>query len=181
MLKTISIIVLILILTIMFIEPVRKYINNLFRDKDTLTEEKIIGLSIGYNPQVKKIQEILEKSGFEPGPIDGRVGHKTRGAIKEFQKAKGLKSTGKVDKETWSELNRQEIQVEFTTKTPDRAKQIQTALKKAGFYTGEIDGKLGPRTKKAIKAFQKSKGLTADGVVDAKTWKELNRYLKNGR
>lgn len=58
-------------------------------------------------------------------------------------------------------------------------KQIQASLKKAGFYKGEIDGKMGPRTKRAIKEFQKSKRLNPDGIVGEKTWEALERYPKN--
>ena len=57
-------------------------------------------------------------------------------------------------------------------------KEVQTALKAASFYTGNIDGKMGPRTKKAIVEFQKAKGLKADGKVGPKTWAELEKYLK---
>jgi len=56
-------------------------------------------------------------------------------------------------------------------------KQIQRALKSAGFYQGPIDGKIGPKTKNAIIKFQKSKGLKADGIVGKKTSAELNKYL----
>lgn len=58
-----------------------------------------------------------------------------------------------------------------------RNKDIQKALKNAGFYAGSIDGKLGPKTKKAIEEFQTSKGLKADGKVGPKTWAELEKYL----
>lgn len=57
------------------------------------------------------------------------------------------------------------------------AKQIQTALKNSGFYKGQIDGKLGPQTKEAIKAFQKANGLKADGIVGKRTLKKLGKYL----
>jgi len=46
---------------------------------------------------------------------------------------------------------------------------IQLALKNAGFYNGTIDGKIGKNTKKAIREFQKTNGLKADGVVGPKT------------
>jgi len=58
-----------------------------------------------------------------------------------------------------------------------RNKDIQTALKAANFYTGNIDGKIGPKTKRAIVEFQKAKGLKADGKVGPKTWMELEKYL----
>ncbi len=55
-------------------------------------------------------------------------------------------------------------------------KQVQIALKKAGFYKGDIDGKQGPKTKEAIRAFQKARGLKVDGVVGKTTWQALSRY-----
>ncbi|MDD5174033.1 MAG: peptidoglycan-binding domain-containing protein [Candidatus Omnitrophica bacterium] len=58
-----------------------------------------------------------------------------------------------------------------------RNKDIQTALKAANFYTGNIDGKIGPKTKRAIVGFQKANGLKADGKVGPKTWAELEKYL----
>ncbi len=56
-------------------------------------------------------------------------------------------------------------------------KQIQRALKSAGFYEGPIDGKIGAKTKAAIIKFQKANGLKADGIVGKRTSAELNRYL----
>lgn len=58
-----------------------------------------------------------------------------------------------------------------------RDMDIQRALKAAGFYAGAIDGKIGPRTKRAIEEFQKAKGLKVDGKVGLKTWAELEKYL----
>lgn len=55
--------------------------------------------------------------------------------------------------------------------------EIQTALKNAGYYIGEIDGKIGPKTKKAIEEFQKANGLQADGKVGPKTWAALSSHL----
>ena len=57
------------------------------------------------------------------------------------------------------------------------AQQIQQALKNAGFYAGKVDGTVGPKTKKAIEAFQSQNGLKADGKVGIKTWKLLSTYL----
>jgi len=58
-----------------------------------------------------------------------------------------------------------------------RGREIQTALTAAGFYTSNIDGKIGPKTKKAIIEFQRAKGLKTDGKVGPKTWSELEKYL----
>lgn len=56
--------------------------------------------------------------------------------------------------------------------------EIQTALKNAGFYQGQIDGQIGSATKEAIWKFQESNGLTGDGVVGSRTWEILVKYLK---
>ena len=48
-----------------------------------------------------------------------------------------------------------------------------------GYYTGKIDGKKGEKTTEAIKAFQKAKGLTVDGVYGAKTDAKLKEVVKS--
>jgi len=58
------------------------------------------------------------------------------------------------------------------------SKQIQRALKKAGFYKGPIDGKIGPKAKEAIRSFQKAKGLKPDGIAGKMTSSELSKYLE---
>lgn len=59
----------------------------------------------------------------------------------------------------------------------EKNKQIQIALKNANLYFGEIDGKIGPLTRKAIEEFQKMKNLKVDGKVGPITWGELQKYL----
>lgn len=56
-------------------------------------------------------------------------------------------------------------------------KRIQLALKRAGYYKGAVDGKIGPATKRGVRRFQKRQRLEPDGVVGPKTWKALKRYL----
>jgi peptidoglycan hydrolase-like protein with peptidoglycan-binding domain len=56
------------------------------------------------------------------------------------------------------------------------ATELQRALLRAGFDPGPVDGKLGKKTKAAVKAFQRKQGLTADGVVGEKTWSALSAY-----
>ena len=56
-------------------------------------------------------------------------------------------------------------------------REIQTALKNAGFYMAMVDGKKGPLTKKAIEDFQRANNLEVDGKVGIKTWAVLSPYL----
>ena len=54
---------------------------------------------------------------------------------------------------------------------------IQQALKNAGYYSGSIDGKIGPSTREAVKKFQRDNGLESDGVIGRRTWSKLKTYL----
>ena len=47
--------------------------------------------------------------------------------------------------------------------------EIQTRLKKWGYYNGNVDGIFGSATKKAVISFQKKNGLVADGIAGSKT------------
>jgi murein L,D-transpeptidase YcbB/YkuD len=71
----------------------------------------------------------------------------------------------------------QRINVVPEIKSRPNAKQIQTALKKAGYYQGGIDGRIGKQTRQAIKKFQKDNNLKVDGKVGKKTWSLLGKYL----
>ena len=51
----------------------------------------------------------------------------------------------------------------------DAVRQMQTALKSKKCYTGSVDGKFGPATKKAVIKFQKAVGIRADGKPGNKT------------
>ena len=51
--------------------------------------------------------------------------------------------------------------------------KLQKSLQNEGFYNGSIDGVYGDGTIKAVKSFQKAKGITADGIAGAKTLKLL--------
>ena len=65
------------------------------------------------------------------------------------------------------------------TKSIPDAKDIQRALKNAGYYSGAIDGKIGPKSKAAIKEFQMANDLTGDGKIGAKTWLKLSQYSES--
>jgi peptidoglycan hydrolase-like protein with peptidoglycan-binding domain len=50
---------------------------------------------------------------------------------------------------------------------------LQTILNARYGADLEVDGNFGKATEAAVKAFQKAHGLTADGIVGAKTWKAM--------
>jgi hypothetical protein len=46
---------------------------------------------------------------------------------------------------------------------------VQARLNNLGYYCGKVDGINGPRTKRAVEAFQTDNGLTVDGIAGPKT------------
>ena len=54
--------------------------------------------------------------------------------------------------------------------------QIQTKLKRWGYYIGNVDGIYGSGTLSAVKLFQKKNGLTVDGIAGTKTLNAMGIY-----
>ena len=57
--------------------------------------------------------------------------------------------------------------------------QIQTKLKRWGYYSGSIDGIYGTQTQKAVRWFQSKNGLTVDGIAGKKTLEAMGINSSN--
>ena len=55
----------------------------------------------------------------------------------------------------------------------DELEGVQNALERLGFDPGKIDGKNGPNTQKAVRAFQAHAAIDIDGMVGPKTRQAL--------
>src|SRR3954447_328661 len=53
---------------------------------------------------VRQAQQALMDKGMNPGPIDGKMGPKTKAAISEYQTKENIKVTGRLDRETKAKL-----------------------------------------------------------------------------
>jgi peptidoglycan hydrolase-like protein with peptidoglycan-binding domain len=58
-----------------------------------------------HSQRVERLQTALNTNGAQLA-VDGKMGPKTRTALEAFQKAHGLKATGRVDKETMAALRK---------------------------------------------------------------------------
>ena len=61
----------------------------------------------------------------------------------------------------------------------DEVRQIQTKLKRWGYYSGNVDGIYGSKTLAAVKWFQSKNGLTADGIAGKKTLEAMGIYTSS--
>lgn len=69
---------------------------SVFKEKNLIVKNKL---------NVKLVQAALAQAGFDPGPIDGKMGARTRRAITGFQKSAGLTADGKIGYQTLSKLS----------------------------------------------------------------------------
>lgn len=108
--------------------------------------------------------------------IDGEYGAKTRAAAVAVWKYMANKYYGahltvgnsnffESCKKVSEQMNDAEI-----NEHPTLAYILQGVLAGKGWYNGDFDAEIGPKTKEAIKKLQKAKGLTADGKMNANTW-----------
>lgn len=151
--------------------------------------------------QVKQLQIVLKALGFLPVGTKPTTffGKLTMNALKKFQKANGLKPTGILDKSTRQVLSSvgggapatvspapatasnpaPGAAAVFTStlklgSSGSQVKMLQLKLKSLGLLSATPNGRFGPATLKAVKAFQKANGLPAVGLVGKATRALLN-------
>ena len=136
---------------------------------------------------VKDLQTKLKKLGYYDGTVDSTFGSGTYAAVKAFQKKYNLTADGVAGSETLKKLDSAYKNADSDKDddslrkgaTGSSVKDLQTKLKKLGFYNASIDGDYGDTTVAAVKAFQKKYNLTADGVAGSETLKKLDSAYKN--
>ena len=136
---------------------------------------------------VKNLQTKLKKLGYYSGTVDSTFGSGTYAAVRAFQKKYNLTADGVAGSETLKKLDSAYKNADSDKdddslrkgSTGSAVKDLQTKLKKLGFYNASIDGDYGDTTVAAVKAFQKKYNLTADGVAGSETLKKLDSAYKN--
>jgi hypothetical protein len=119
-----------------------------------------------------KVQQALATAGHYAGPMDGQLdSYATKSAIMQFQQRYGMVPTGILTPDVVGILGYQaelaELGGHLASVGYDKrssSKRLQAALKTEGFYTGRIDGAIGPASRRAIKSYQQSRGMIATGA-----------------
>ena len=159
-------------------------------DRPSTGNASVAGLKIGSRGNaVKQLQQGLMDLGFTVvGGADGIYGVLTANAVKSFQNANGLSTSGAVDKATAKAfasatsgggsdsgdehdptVSSPFVGLQYGSLGAD-VKGLQQALIDAGVRVyGGADGVFGTHTVTAVKAFQAEHGLTQSGKVDQDT------------
>ena len=114
------------------------------------------------------IQQVQKKVGANP---DGAWGPDTDAKVHQFQAAHGLTADGIVGPATWAAMQG----------SGSKAKHRILREGMSGVDVANVqrrlqlnpDGKFGPQTDAAVRAFQSRKHLSVDGVVGSSTWAAL--------
>lgn len=142
-------------------------------------------------PAVKALQQGLSELGFYTGSIDSKYGTGTENSVKAFQTRNKITSNGLADAVTQKllfegePLNSRGRKTDVKTLPPipgvtiypddrgDAVVALQTQLTNLGLFGGQVDGEYSIGTQEALKAFQRSNQLKADGIVGKNTQQKL--------
>ncbi|MFE1251426.1 glycoside hydrolase domain-containing protein [Streptomyces sp. NPDC058735] len=123
---------------------------------------------------VTAAQCLLRAAGHDPGAPDGVFGPGTTAAVRDFQSGVGLTADGVVGSRTWTALLSHGTAPTLQNgSTGEAVTRLQRALTAALGRTVAVDGVFGTGTAQAVRDYQSSRGLAADGVVGPATWDAL--------
>ena len=154
---------------------------------EPITKDNVITIKAGSRgDMVLRLQNRLQELGYYTSRMDGVYLTDDMEAVRAFQKASGLTVDGKAGYQTQSLLysdsavpgnTATEESTSATLRYGDESEAVrlmQNRLITMGYLSGSADGKFGSNTKKAVLAFQKANGLSADGVAGEQTLAKLN-------
>jgi peptidoglycan hydrolase-like protein with peptidoglycan-binding domain len=135
---------------------------------------------------VSKLQSALTAARYYNGPITGYYGQLTEASVIRFQQAKGLPADGIAGASTWSALGvsnndggGQSQGILKVGSSGSAVTQVQNRLKALGIYNGPITAYYSRLTEAAVRDFQRSRGITVNGLVGPTTWSALQKATPN--
>jgi Putative peptidoglycan binding domain/Putative amidase domain len=116
---------------------------------------------------VYSIQLLLQAYGYSLS-ADGDFGPQTQSTVESFQSAHSLTADGIVGPNTWSALI-------ITTRQGSIGSAVIALQRQLNSHGASLtaDGNFGPLTDAAVRSYQSSHGLSADGVAGPQTWQSL--------
>ncbi|WP_373535740.1 peptidoglycan-binding protein [Microcoleus sp.] len=127
---------------------------------------------------VLELEQLLTKLRVYRQPAKGIFDKAVEFAVKLYQFRVFLPPDGIVGPLTWQALDTQSpvnMPVLRFGSSGEAVATVQEVLRLSQHYSGEIDGQFYTLTENAVRAFQKSFGIEADGVVNRETWTALSQ------
>jgi hypothetical protein len=143
---------------------------------------------------ITDIQRELARRGYYDGPVDGLYGPRTDGAIRDFERAAGLKPSAQPSEELLQAITQSPLTSVNGTRSapvtganrssappppqtavaPARIIAVQRALSEFGFGQIKPTGTPGPDTQRAIEAFERQRNLPITGRLSEQLIRELS-------
>ncbi len=130
-----------------------------------------------------EIQRELAGKGFYDGAVDGIAGPRAAQAIRNFEKANGLKITGEPSEALLEKIRRALVKSDITGSIAPAAPVMgsriggaQRMLARYGFGPVRINGELDADTRAAIRRFERERNLQPSGEVSDRLMHELAAY-----
>ncbi|GEM_PF-3155204 len=133
---------------------------------------------------VAAVQRRLNELGYRAGPADGKLGARTRAAVRAYQEDAGLPVTGALDRVILNALaaapsadSPGEDGLAEAGRLAGSVREIQNALTRRGYWHGPRSGQLSPALRQAIAEYQADAGLPATGRL-SETLLDHLRYAR---
>jgi membrane-bound lytic murein transglycosylase B len=127
--------------------------------------------------QTLELQTLLNALGFDAGAADGLFGSATRRAVRAFQTERGVAADGFPTLALLEQVRARAGVTPEPTAPPrglnrSGVRELQRLLNRLGYSAGRADGAIGTRTRNAIRAFERARGMEVRGratnvVLDA--------------
>ncbi len=149
------------------------------RETDTLADS--VQYYDAYAPtpaEVRLLQSRLNELGYDTGRPDGRMGKRTRDAIKLYQRSSGANADGAINYALFQEITSgRGPRIEAPTLSKAEWKQYQQMLNDLGYNAGRPDGLPGKRTKNAVARFLSENNLPPSQGMDRNGFKSIRKIL----
>ncbi|MCK9822563.1 L,D-transpeptidase family protein [Nocardioides cavernae] len=138
--------------------------------------------------RVRQLQSRLHQLDLHSEVVTSRFDAETRSGVATFQRRRGWRADGVVDRRTWEKIvartTEPTSEALHNVYTPGPAllqrgdagmwvRQVQARLKQVRWYDGRVTGRYGASTVKAVKGFQAKRRIPVTGQVDRRTLSRL--------
>ena len=143
--------------------------------------------------KVRELQHRLRQLDWYSGSISGSYAGSTVKGVKGFQEKRKIAETGAVDTKTWAvltKMTRKPSKAERHNKlvpgpailkrgsSGDRVRDLQARLKQIAWYSGNVTGRYGAVTARAVEGFQSKREIPVTGAVDQRTLDRLRAMTR---